>query len=126
MGNVIPQQVTFDTLARHLIRQGRPSVRRDAHGITGAYRGEGGCRCPAGLLIPDDLYDPGFEGLSVADDQPTGRIIAEQGHDLPLVQQLQLFHDGLLETWSPIGVTIGLRQLAESFGLSSAVLAEPV
>lgn len=131
MSDPIPQQSTFDTVARHLRRQGRPSVHPVADPTRhvkygGAYRGTEGCSCAAGCLIPDELYSSDMEGRGVADDQPAGIVVAGLGHDLGLVQQLQLLHDGLIETWSQVGLQVGLRELAGLFELSSHAVTEPL
>lgn len=119
----VPQQQTFDSVARHLRSQGRASVMPDRP-EDGAYRGRDGCKCSAGCLIPDVMYSAEMEGRSVADDQPPGEALTRLGHDLYLVLQLQLLHDGLIETWSPIGISIGLKEIAYSFGLDPRAATE--
>lgn len=129
MTEPVPEQQTFDRVARHLRRQGRPFIRVSSpHGAAygGAYRGVDGCMCSAGCLIPDQLYDPGMEGRCVSDDQPAGVALMGLGHSLPLVQQLQLLHDGLIETWSHVGISTGLRELALSFGLDPGAATGPL
>lgn len=55
---MLTRQDAFDTALAGIRQQGRPSF-----GPKGfcAYRGEGGCRCAIGWLIPDDRYDPELE-----------------------------------------------------------------
>jgi hypothetical protein len=48
-----PQDI-FDTVTRHLVTQGKPA-RRGRWGKC-AYRGEDGCKCAVGVLIPDEMY----------------------------------------------------------------------
>lgn len=52
-------QATFETVARHLLLQGKVST--GAHGCS--YSGGGGLKCALGCLIPDAQYDPVFEGV---------------------------------------------------------------
>lgn len=133
MTDPVPLQQTFDRVALHLRRQGRPSVRHTPMSVGkpqitygGAYRGDGGCSCAAGCLIPDSLYSPSMEGAGVADDQPAGIVLSSLGHDLQLVLQLQLLHDGLIETWSQVGISTGLLEVAVSFKLGTEAAAGPL
>jgi len=52
----------FDRVKSHLLTQGARSVSE-----TGScrYRGDGGLKCAAGVLISDELYHPGLEGQTV-------------------------------------------------------------
>lgn len=54
-------QEAFDKSVRGILAQGRKSY--ETGGC--AYRGEDGCKCAIGQLIPDEEYDPLFECLSV-------------------------------------------------------------
>jgi len=52
-------QEVFDIVVNHLFTQGRPAY----DGVQGCmYRTHDGLRCAVGVLIPDNLYDPEFEG----------------------------------------------------------------
>ena len=52
-------QEVFDIVVNHLFTQGRPSY----GGVQNCmYRAPDGLRCAVGVLIPDNLYDPEFEG----------------------------------------------------------------
>lgn len=57
-------QEWFDTAARGIISQGKPSMGRDpiTENEKCVYRSSDGCKCAIGWLIPDDKYDPSFEG----------------------------------------------------------------
>lgn len=52
-------QEAFTRAAYHLLDQGVQSLGEDGDI---AYRGVDGCKCPIGVLIPDELYDPRMEG----------------------------------------------------------------
>lgn len=54
-------QAVFNTVAEHLLRQGRKSLDNFAC----AYRGENGAKCAVGVVIPDTLYEPEIEGLAL-------------------------------------------------------------
>ena len=56
-------QEVFDIVVNHLVTQRRPAY-TDLSGCM--YRAPDGLRCAVGALIPDNLYDPEFEG-STAD-----------------------------------------------------------
>lgn len=66
-----PQPITnewiFNTVANHLVRQNRQSLRKTDELNKCAYRSDDGtnCKCAMGVLIPDDKYDPIFEGYSL-------------------------------------------------------------
>jgi hypothetical protein len=117
------KQETFDTVARHLLTQGEKS---EIDGVGCAYFGQEGRRCAAGVLIPEDKYDPEFEGEQLyhgASGQPeneASKVIYEAGHDLSLCQDLQFVHDSEdVCNWIRM-----LGSLAENWDLSTAVLAE--
>lgn len=117
-------QETFDTVVRHLHRQGKPAV--DAFGNC-VYRAPDGCRCAAGCLIPDDKYRESMEHCSADADQ-VGGVLLSEGHDPRLARHLQfLVHDDL-ENWGDGGLNARgverLRHLAVRYGLSAAVVDE--
>ena len=90
------KQETFDEVVAHLRRQGCKAENDDGC----AYRGDGGTKCAAGCLIPDEEYRPDLEGCSVLDPSmskasPPGEIVDRLGHDLVLVCDLQRAHDSL-------------------------------
>lgn len=124
-------QETFDTVASHLLTQNRKStsfVTRSAR-IMCAYRGDEGCKCAAGVLIPDNKYDPYMEGGNVvpatrADMTEASQLVTSciecEGHDTRLVRALQVIHDQHEpELWKE-----RLASEAARFGLSAAVLSE--
>lgn len=60
------KQEIFDTVSVHLLRQGKKSMKTlPKVGEACAYRGDGGCMCAIGALIPDDKYDPDMENQTV-------------------------------------------------------------
>ena len=99
------EQEIFDTVLTHLREQGKAAATDDG-GCR--YRGPDGTACAVGCLIPDELYDPVIEGLSVSQiiraavylhDQaqaraPLTRITNHIGAEhLQLLQELQDAHD---------------------------------
>lgn len=121
---MMTEQEIFDTVARHLLTQGKKSI-----GVEGgcAYRGKEGCKCAAGCLIPDDLYDPRFENLAwgtgVAQAaSPLAKFLdlcATIGHT-DLVRNLQIMHDNL----PPCDWLYTLLVVAKNCKLSAAILDE--
>lgn len=99
------KQETFDTVCEFLINQGRGAVAADG---SCAYRGEGGSKCAVGCLIPDDAYNPAWEGNGVLYKRTLEfhngkyespaiqltRYMDSLGHDVDLLAALQGAHDG--------------------------------
>jgi hypothetical protein len=60
-------QEAFDAMVNHLRRQGKPSqMVIDDGRLVCAYRGDDGCACAVGALIPDDQYNPTLERHSLS------------------------------------------------------------
>jgi hypothetical protein len=119
---MLTRQEIFDKVAMHLLTQ---RERSRANGDTGScmYRGSGGRRCAAGVLIPDAVYGPRMEHnsfRSLASDQ-TGFLDAcgIERADVPFVQALQNVHD---ET-EPSDWAHALKGAAAVWGLSHNVLS---
>ena len=122
---MIPKQETFDIVYRALKAQGGPSVDTwpDGRYRRCRYRGEGGLKCAAGHLIPDEDYRVELED-GPADGIGKGYVKGPGwwGHDLELVLALQEAHDyafanadsdsAWLEDWED-----RMRSLAEEWGL---------
>lgn len=130
------KQETFDTVVRALIAQGGPSTERTASGIRCRYRGDGGRKCAAGQLIPDDWYEEAMEGRSVSDGADIGAVLAEHGHDLCLVGDLQYRHDNASWTRNAEGhypsdaewlaaFLEGAHEVAKNYGLDASACAAP-
>lgn len=116
-------QETFDTVARALAAQGRPSV--SAETCLCRYRGDNGTKCAVGHLIPDELYRPELEG-NVASTLCIREITEALGHNRVLVRELQHAHDNAYDDSSPDGwlkLWAGaMRNIAEDWGLSMEAL----
>ena len=56
------EQEIFDTVLEHLRKQGKAAL--SAEGDC-TYRGPDGTACAVGCLIPDELYDPLIENVSL-------------------------------------------------------------
>ena len=89
MRNNLGHQKTFDTVVKAIIKQGKRSI------IDGVcqYRGPNGYKCAAGHLIPDSDYKPEWEGSTVTAEEISA-CLKKEGHNLGLVKQLQMCHDG--------------------------------
>ena len=60
------EQMLFNTVYTHLVRQGGPAGRFDADDFfVCEYRDARGQRCAVGFLIPDDVYGPELENQPV-------------------------------------------------------------
>lgn len=116
-------QTLFDTVAKHLLDQGRRAMAANASNC--AYRSEDGCKCAVGVLIPDDVYDKSMEGMGIArlvdilDELEMPQALAqfiktELEPHLPLLMSLQSVHDGFApEKWAE-----RLRYVAAQFNLN--------
>lgn len=107
-------QEIFDTVARHLIAQGKQAV--DESGYC-KYRAPDGRRCAAGVLITDEEYVPNMEGVMFGDSQvawPPRLLVHEK-----LVRDLQSAHDQC-EDWRAIRAKLAL--VAARHSLSAEVL----
>jgi hypothetical protein len=81
------EQLVFDTVAKHLLTQGKKSL-----GISGncLYRNEQGLKCAAGCLIPEEQYNVYMEGSTWSD-----LVLKEHvsNHCHKLIDMLQYLHD---------------------------------
>jgi hypothetical protein len=133
-GDKVMNQELFDTVATHLLRQGRKA--ETERGVC-KYRTDDGLKCAVGVLIPDELYCPIFEGVSIgewinnpvgeADDyRRRGRMVSAAAgvfqDQLPLVSALQKVHDLRdVANWRD-----ELKQVAKEFDLDPKVLDNDV
>lgn len=119
-----PQEI-FDTVAKHLFRQGCRSVERDEDPDPAClYRGPEGRMCAVGVLIPDEIYNTDMEYQNAA------YLVGKVGSPLPawmkanenLLQSLQISHDRPLHWLNSEAMQERLRGVAIQYDLSSAVL----
>jgi hypothetical protein len=88
------KQETFDTVAKALLKQGKPSTTFDGYGCL--YRSSDRCKCAAGHLIPDDKY---ITEMDSADNSAANvqsdviKVLTEQGFNPEFVRRLQKIHD---------------------------------
>lgn len=121
-------QQIFDKVATHLLTQNERSV--DIDGDC-QYRDPQGRSCAVGCLIPDEFYNPAFEGAQVSSAMKYGRknsllanALEGAGIDvgnpttIKLLAELQHMHDND----SPYGWPEDLRDIAMKFGLSTEAL----
>lgn len=127
----LDNQQIFDTVARHLAAQGHRSVRPGGTSYAGdaicLYRAPNGDKCAAGVLIPDEVYNPAIERMSIeSTSEEMTRVRKESGisdSSLPLVFALQRAHDTTdLYAIRAAPIRDRLAHAAERFKLSPAVL----
>ena len=97
-----------------------------------AYRGEYGERCAFGVIIPDDSYDPGMEGLGVLpvlwrfdslrshlgiDLEQVDDTRCDDKSAVKLIIILQKAHDGAWEENFAEEVTERFTAIAQEYGL---------
>ena len=92
---MISRQATFDMVVKHLRKQGRKAKCPVSGNCL--YKAADGCTCPAGHLIPAELYDPAFEGMPVLavtrQRTAVGDLLVKLGHCTTIVHELQTIHD---------------------------------
>lgn len=125
------KQQIFNTVAQNLLIQNECSW----NGEICLYRGPNGLKCAAGVLIPDELYQPEMEGhdfcefngpeigrqalLEAPKPELWNDVIALVGADnIGLIKKLQKIHDqNQPEEWTQL-----LNELAEAERLDKSVL----
>ena len=93
------RQEIFETVAKHLLKQGRQSKITSTSQSQWAgcmYRGPDGTSCAVGCLIPDDKYNPNMEEKNVqfiiAMNYGLDKTIFNE-KNLDILMQLQWVHD---------------------------------
>lgn len=84
-------QEAFDTMVRHLRKQGRKS--QDDERQTCLYRGPNGLKCAVGALIPDEEYRPEWDEKGMSASKIVKCCHALQGVDSNLLSIMQTIHD---------------------------------
>lgn len=97
------KQDIFNRVWDHFVTKGgSASFRKHGGGTTCAYRGEDGARCAVGVLVPDELYRPEWDGAAVSvstlarDSKSFAEMLEIVGcaEHLGLLGELQRAHDG--------------------------------
>ena len=104
------KQEIFELICKALLKQNKRSTGKVRAGTNRdgtplyddrcRYRGDGGCKCAAGFLIPDPVYDPLMEGSLFGAIYNDPRFYELQKLSLSspairLVEKLQSIHDGV-------------------------------
>ena len=123
---VMNAQEVFDTVATHLLKQNMRAIDMEGSCV---YRSHDGLKCAVGCLIPDDIYEPGFESLGeiVVVIENCKELLADKASDwvtenlaphFELLDDLQRVHDSdRPEAWP-----MALNRVARCHGLSNEVL----
>ena len=121
-------QEIFDTVARHLVVQGKPAFSDYGPVQSCNYRAPDGSKCAIGCLITDEEYGEEFEGTSVLGvlSMHPG-LDARLGPHVDLLVHLQDAHDWFLYDFSAPYTNYAnfpawenqMRVVAERFGLSA-------
>lgn len=108
------KQELFDAVCEHLMKQQACCFETDEDGEARClYRGEDGLMCAFGAVLPDDLYEPGFESDSasfVLEKIENRHGISRDEEFRELADLLQLIHDGATRSGCSKG-----EDLAEHF-----------
>jgi hypothetical protein len=121
-------QEIFDTVARHIIKQGKPAV--NEYGDC-KYRTADGSMCAVGVLIPDDVYTEDMEWM-VPDHLATDKYISvdDGAKSGVLLLNLQAAHDMDLMSWDDDDNIVpdfdtwasAMRHIAKEYSLNTNVL----
>lgn len=83
-------QETYDHVKNHLLTQNREAR---LYGSC-AYRSADGLKCAIGCLIPDDKYDPAFEGMLWSSNVTLRKLVESvTSASARLLTELQDLHD---------------------------------
>jgi hypothetical protein len=118
-------QEVFDTVAEHLMKQGRRAF--DDNRGECRYRAPNGDMCAVGCLIPDSLYNEyemeGENASEMIESSPELRSLFDKDISLNLIDGLQAAHDHDLhmsmDSW-----VYSMRYLAKKHKLNDAILDE--
>lgn len=103
--NKMSRQAIYDKVRDHLLAQKKKSVTAKDKSLC-AYRGVGGLKCAAGVLIPDECYSELWEGSNAE------YVFVGVKH-LNLIMRLQLVHDTVhAKSWEK-----KLTEVANEFNL---------
>ncbi len=115
---MLTNQEVFNRVWQNFVVEKAPQSKSE--GYYCLYRGPDGKKCAAGLLIPDELYQPGFEKrrFSTLPYNITGLVLSPD-----FVDYVQQAHDDPQESTFSTDIEARLRRLAAEFRLS---VPEPV
>lgn len=86
------RQEIFNRVYTHLLKQNQASKGSDDRC---KYKSDNGLKCAIGCLIPDDIYDPKMEGMSIEfiyDSYPKMKKL-NLGREISFLSGLQKIHD---------------------------------
>jgi hypothetical protein len=112
--NTFSTQEVFDYVSRHLLKQNKRS--KDADNETCMYRGIGGLKCAAGVLVSDEEYKPLMEGKPFSVLVDLGFL--KHSQQVGLVSRLQGVHDD----YEPYKWPAQLEIVAHRFGLNHDIV----
>ena len=118
-------QEAFETVANHLLAQGRPS--KNEKGMC-VYRGPNGLKCAVGALIPDESYNPRMEDICASgiivrfDDLEFLKEANLEVNGERLLDVLQELHDSSNYFWK--NPKPKLKRVGQVFNLSTDFLGD--
>jgi hypothetical protein len=115
-GEIMTRQEMFDKVWEHFVVNKQP-LSRDSTNFC-FYRGPGGEKCAAGILIPDELYDSGMESMKASHmlrQYPKVADALNINHDdMVFLDDLQAIHDNSCDLFQ---IQDLLVESAEHYGL---------
>lgn len=95
----LTRQEIFNIVSTHLLEQDDKSAETDEKGLFRCkYRGPNGLKCAIGILIPDEEYNPEWEGKCVntqnlSEGMPIAAACGISRADVDFARSLQHVHD---------------------------------
>lgn len=112
-------QEAFDTMVRHLRKQGRKSENDQKDYCL--YRGPEGLKCAVGVLIPDSEYQKKWDEAGIRVNE-LGHCQSLNGLDLTMLEKMQFAHDcASVDSWE-----ICFERIAARYHLSMPPLENVV
>jgi hypothetical protein len=124
---MLTNQQAFDQVVTHLAQQGRRAMgpaKWDQSAEVCKYRGPDGTKCAAGVLIPDELYDPEMEGDGILVLLGRYERVRETLSDVRpgLLSALQRAHDSSFAWYGAGAFRSEFAKVVTAFQLDTSVL----
>jgi len=120
MTKLLHQQV-YDTVASHLLAQGKSAKIVIGSIVQCAYRDDRGFKCAIGCLIPDDKYDPKMEGKNIRYLRRAHPSLLPKV-DSKFLTELQRAHDSTLYTCGLAEWARHMLSIATTWKLNPAII----
>lgn len=120
------RQEAFETMVRYLHKQGKRSYKNSGGANQSCmYRGPGGTKCAAGVLITDEQYVPEMEEKSIDMVCRSFKILTDDEGDQSFLFTAQVrLHDNLPDIEYVARMLKRAHEMAEMFKLDDTFMLE--